>query len=97
MRAFRKNIANELKDLPLKLTVHGGAVAMVVGPEFEPENPKIQEPEIIEESQLSPRAGDSVTLDDLRARYEARERGDARDSDDVIINNFDGTADQIFR
>ncbi|GAF88960.1 unnamed protein product [marine sediment metagenome] len=90
IRAFRKNIANELKDLPVVLTLHGGAIAEIRepgAPQITPETvfnvpkntkiPKIQEPGIVEESQPSTRAGDLVTLDELRARYEARKGGDA--------------------
>ena len=58
IRAFRKNIANELKDLPCVLTVHGGAVAVVERPDNASGRSNTEEP--------------AVTMDELKRRYEER-------------------------
>jgi len=57
VRAFRKNIANELRDLPCVLTVHGGAVAVVndVKPECRPLAEVLFEPEITPEILKNPK------------------------------------------
>jgi len=60
MRAFRKNIANELKDLPVRLTVHGGAVA------------EVREPGEWVVPYKVPEKPPAVTMDELQSRYMKR-------------------------